>query len=317
MGGGDGGDGAGDGEMGERRAVVANDVGATCNRRAGEEIDTRAQPHYILQEIIAFVWKERGGQEGVKEGGVVERTDPLSSEKGVCEGQSVAAPKKCVWCMVAYSSRQRRGSQRKAQVMWIQGRKDEEEGSGCMEKQEKNGSTPLPRLTRGPSASRHVTRRTKARTSITKKTMFVPLPVPFVFQRTAPDLNAWRLKSPLALRSNSAPACVSPRLDSRQAGNIHANLSILAEIDSWGRVITFAFGFALADECLWSIETAICKVFQGFRMLSIPLVRVGKRGLWFLGMDARERGRGGGGGVGVHIGWLWDCVGLQSVFHLR
>ncbi|XP_044064846.1 POU domain, class 2, transcription factor 2 isoform X12 [Siniperca chuatsi] len=33
--------------------------------------------------------------------------------------------------------------------------------------------------------------------------MFVPLPVPFVFQRTAPDLNAWRLKSPLAPRSNS------------------------------------------------------------------------------------------------------------------
>lgn len=33
--------------------------------------------------------------------------------------------------------------------------------------------------------------------------MFVPLPVPFVFQRTAPDLTAWRLKSPLALRSNS------------------------------------------------------------------------------------------------------------------
>ncbi|KAK5861834.1 hypothetical protein PBY51_017278 [Eleginops maclovinus] len=33
--------------------------------------------------------------------------------------------------------------------------------------------------------------------------MFVPLPVPFVFQRTASDLNAWRLKSPLALRSNS------------------------------------------------------------------------------------------------------------------
>lgn len=36
-----------------------------------------------------------------------------------------------------------------------------------------------------------------------RKIMFVPLPVPFVFQRTAPDLNAWRLKSPLALRSNS------------------------------------------------------------------------------------------------------------------
>ncbi|XP_028327178.1 POU domain, class 2, transcription factor 2 isoform X4 [Gouania willdenowi] len=33
--------------------------------------------------------------------------------------------------------------------------------------------------------------------------MFVPLPVPFVFQRTAPDLSAWRLKSPLALRSHS------------------------------------------------------------------------------------------------------------------
>ncbi|XP_045072449.1 POU domain, class 2, transcription factor 2-like isoform X6 [Coregonus clupeaformis] len=33
--------------------------------------------------------------------------------------------------------------------------------------------------------------------------MFVPLPVPFMFQRTAPDLNAWRLKSPLALRSDS------------------------------------------------------------------------------------------------------------------
>ncbi|TKS82286.1 POU domain, class 2, transcription factor 2 [Collichthys lucidus] len=38
--------------------------------------------------------------------------------------------------------------------------------------------------------------------------MFVPLPVPFVFQRTAPDLNAWRLKSPLALRSNSDPSSI-------------------------------------------------------------------------------------------------------------
>ncbi|KAK2844787.1 hypothetical protein Q5P01_011446 [Channa striata] len=43
-----------------------------------------------------------------------------------------------------------------------------------------------------------------------RKIMFVPLPVPFVFQRTAPDLNAWRLKSPLALRSNSACASPSP-----------------------------------------------------------------------------------------------------------
>ncbi|XP_038827441.1 POU domain, class 2, transcription factor 2 [Salvelinus namaycush] len=33
--------------------------------------------------------------------------------------------------------------------------------------------------------------------------MFVPLPVPFVFQRTASDFSAWRLKSPLALRSSS------------------------------------------------------------------------------------------------------------------
>ncbi|KAK1805406.1 hypothetical protein P4O66_019719 [Electrophorus voltai] len=33
--------------------------------------------------------------------------------------------------------------------------------------------------------------------------MFVPLPVPLVFQRTAPDFSAWRLKSPLALRSSS------------------------------------------------------------------------------------------------------------------
>ncbi|XP_033979889.1 LOW QUALITY PROTEIN: POU domain, class 2, transcription factor 2 [Trematomus bernacchii] len=33
--------------------------------------------------------------------------------------------------------------------------------------------------------------------------MFVPLPVPFVFQRSAADLAAWRLKSPQALRSNS------------------------------------------------------------------------------------------------------------------
>ncbi|XP_045082299.1 POU domain, class 2, transcription factor 2-like isoform X2 [Coregonus clupeaformis] len=34
--------------------------------------------------------------------------------------------------------------------------------------------------------------------------MFVPLPVPFVFQRTASDFSAWRLKSPLALRSSSS-----------------------------------------------------------------------------------------------------------------
>lgn len=33
--------------------------------------------------------------------------------------------------------------------------------------------------------------------------MFVPLPVPFVLPRTASDLHAWRLKSPLALRSHT------------------------------------------------------------------------------------------------------------------
>lgn len=32
--------------------------------------------------------------------------------------------------------------------------------------------------------------------------MFVPLPVPFVFQRTASDFSAWRLKSSLAPRSS-------------------------------------------------------------------------------------------------------------------
>ncbi|KAL1259303.1 hypothetical protein QQF64_009880 [Cirrhinus molitorella] len=36
--------------------------------------------------------------------------------------------------------------------------------------------------------------------------MFVPLPVPFVLPRTASDLHAWRLKSPLALRSHSGKA---------------------------------------------------------------------------------------------------------------
>ncbi|GLD63834.1 POU domain, class 2, transcription factor 1 [Lates japonicus] len=34
--------------------------------------------------------------------------------------------------------------------------------------------------------------------------MFVPLPVPFVFQRTASDFSAWRLKSSLAPRSSPA-----------------------------------------------------------------------------------------------------------------
>lgn len=55
--------------------------------------------------------------------------------------------------------------------------------------------------------------------------MFVPLPVPFVFQRTAPDLNAWRLKSPLALRSNSGKTFFSsPRYTSSMSARLgHAD----------------------------------------------------------------------------------------------
>lgn len=37
-----------------------------------------------------------------------------------------------------------------------------------------------------------------------QRIMFVPLPVPLVFQRTAPDFSAWRLKSPLPLRSGNS-----------------------------------------------------------------------------------------------------------------
>uniref|UniRef100_A0A9J7ZFX5 POU domain protein n=1 Tax=Cyprinus carpio carpio TaxID=630221 RepID=A0A9J7ZFX5_CYPCA len=40
--------------------------------------------------------------------------------------------------------------------------------------------------------------------------MFVPLPVPFVLPRTASDLHAWRLKSPLALRSHSDIRMLKP-----------------------------------------------------------------------------------------------------------
>lgn len=45
----------------------------------------RAQPHYILQEIIAFVWKEYGEEEGSGRARL-----PLF-EKGVREGQLVAS----------------------------------------------------------------------------------------------------------------------------------------------------------------------------------------------------------------------------------
>ncbi|XP_026084518.1 POU domain, class 2, transcription factor 2-like [Carassius auratus] len=40
--------------------------------------------------------------------------------------------------------------------------------------------------------------------------MFVPLPVPFVLPRAASDLHAWRLKSPLALRSHSDIRMLKP-----------------------------------------------------------------------------------------------------------
>lgn len=50
----------------------------------------RAQPHYILQEIIAFVWKECG------EEGRGARTAPSVGEKGVFEGQPVTSPFACI-----------------------------------------------------------------------------------------------------------------------------------------------------------------------------------------------------------------------------
>ncbi|KAG1946701.1 POU domain, class 2, transcription factor [Pimephales promelas] len=49
--------------------------------------------------------------------------------------------------------------------------------------------------------------------------MFVPLPVPLVFQRTAPDFSAWRLKSPLPLRSgNSVDIRMSKAVDDDKMG---------------------------------------------------------------------------------------------------
>ncbi|XP_051728961.1 POU domain, class 2, transcription factor 2 isoform X7 [Ctenopharyngodon idella] len=49
--------------------------------------------------------------------------------------------------------------------------------------------------------------------------MFVPLPVPLVFQRTAPDFSAWRLKSPLPLRSgNSVDIRMSKAVDDDKTG---------------------------------------------------------------------------------------------------
>ncbi|KAL1255058.1 hypothetical protein QQF64_013119 [Cirrhinus molitorella] len=48
--------------------------------------------------------------------------------------------------------------------------------------------------------------------------MFVPLPVPLVFQRTAPDFSAWRLKSPLPLRSGNSGVLVLKYCISEGAG---------------------------------------------------------------------------------------------------
>lgn len=69
--------------------------------------------------------------------------------------------------------------------------------------------------------------------------MFVPLPVPFVFQRTAPDLNAWRLKSPLALRSNSGktffPLLLSTPPPCRRASQSRPALLCCSEPMRWQR----------------------------------------------------------------------------------
>uniref|UniRef100_A0A8C1XB44 POU domain protein n=1 Tax=Cyprinus carpio TaxID=7962 RepID=A0A8C1XB44_CYPCA len=48
--------------------------------------------------------------------------------------------------------------------------------------------------------------------------MFVPLPVPLVFQRTAPDFSAWRLKSPLPLRSGNSDIRMSKAVEEDKMG---------------------------------------------------------------------------------------------------
>ncbi|CAF97801.1 unnamed protein product [Tetraodon nigroviridis] len=70
----------------------------------------------------------------------------------------------------------------------------------------------------------------RVKTRSRRKIMFVPLPVPFVFQRTAPDLNAWRLKSPLALRSSSGQVPLVPKMPScplALADKIYGNEGVL------------------------------------------------------------------------------------------
>ncbi|XP_051526621.1 POU domain, class 2, transcription factor 2-like [Myxocyprinus asiaticus] len=48
--------------------------------------------------------------------------------------------------------------------------------------------------------------------------MFVPLPVPLVFQRSAPDFSAWRLKSPLPLRSGNSDIRMSKSIEDDKMG---------------------------------------------------------------------------------------------------
>lgn len=67
-----------------------------------------------------------------------------------------------------------------------------------------------------PTKTRRIKNEVKVRPkrpSDRQRTMFVPLPVPFVFQRSASDFSAWRLKSSLAPRPSPGkmlpPPCVT------------------------------------------------------------------------------------------------------------
>ncbi|XP_056097833.1 POU domain, class 2, transcription factor 2 isoform X4 [Rhinichthys klamathensis goyatoka] len=93
--------------------------------------------------------------------------------------------------------------------------------------------------------------------------MFVPLPVPFVLPRTASDLHAWRLKSPLALRSHSDirmskpvevenPAADSPMesTDSERNGSDSNNQVQLMKINPFSHSPTLSSGNkAKVEDC--------------------------------------------------------------------
>ncbi|XP_039535533.1 POU domain, class 2, transcription factor 2 isoform X3 [Pimephales promelas] len=93
--------------------------------------------------------------------------------------------------------------------------------------------------------------------------MFVPLPVPFVLPRTASDLHAWRLKSPLALRSHSDirmskpvevenPAADSPMesTDSERNGSDSNNQVQLMKINPFSLSPTLSSGNkAKVEDC--------------------------------------------------------------------